>query len=474
MAPPLKPGTPRRYVAPAPGAPNSGGMPMGGMGGGCGQPNPFGGCGAGGMGGNPFGGMPGGGGMGGNPMGGGMGGPFGGMGGGMGGQGGGGKQMQPMKMPKWGRKARAPLEATVRIAEDVHMPTRIFATEGVAAEGEVERAIDAGFRHFDCASNFGNLRVVGRALERTLESGAVERADLFVTTKLWRTEMRDPRGALKKALRALRLEYVDVLVVHFPFALMPGYDTVPDVLMDFGACWRAMERLVDDGLARCLGVAHFEIAQLRGLLSSCRREPAINQIERHLNLSNAELVEFCQERKVAVAAINPTRGRAKKKLEQDPLLKQVAERKQRSVYEVVLRWHLETGCSPIAEGLEEPVDLLAMEMDGDDLDTLAVCDRDERDCHAGFRNFNRLPRDETWAGQRGMETLHDHVVFAIAFLLRGPLAHVGNPLCILLTRCFAFWARFIDPETTIRPLQDKLFMKFSTFMTKLANEDRSR
>lgn len=436
-----------------------GGMPMGGMPGG----QPMGGCGM------PMGGM---GGMGG-PMGGGCGQPFGGFGGGFGGMGG---QQQFAQGPAWGRKAAHPLKETLAVAGGVVMPTRIFGTRTCAAAAPLDAALAAGYRHFDCASQFGNLRVVGRWLESTLEGGgAVARRDLFVTVKIGRAELRDPRAACKAALRHLRLDAVDMLLLHFPAALMPNYDTAPDVLFDLAACWRHCEKLVDDGLARCLGVCNFEIAQLRGLLATARRKPALNQIERHPRLQQGALVEFCRERDVAVAAYNVFHGDAAA-LGTDFLMTRVAEKCERSAAAVALRWQLATGAAPIsfsATRAASNFDLFSFDLDGDDLDAIAMCDDDARDYHAGFLNYNRLPRDETWAGQRGVELCHDHVVFCVAFLLRGPLAVVGNPIAKCLTRCFTAFSRVVDPERTIVPVQDWLWTKLFTFFNRIANEDAS-
>jgi aldehyde reductase len=188
------------------------------------------------------------------------------------------------------------------------------AAATVSATGD---ALEAGFRHFDCAERYRNEREVGEVLQAGLAAGEVGRADLFVTTKLWNTNHRPERvaPALEASLDRLGLDYLDLYLIHTPFAFQPGDEQDPRdqngnllydrevVLLD---TWRAMESLVDRGRCRAIGLSDISSNGLLPIYEAARIKPAVLQVEAHPYLPETELLEFCKTVGVGRAAWHGT------------------------------------------------------------------------------------------------------------------------------------------------------------------------
>src|ERR1700683_4781699 len=153
-------------------------------------------------------------------------------------------------------------------------------------------ALEAGFRHFDCAERYGNEREVGKALKQGLAAAGIARGDIFVTTKVWNTNHRPARvePAFEGGLERLGLSYLDLYLIHTPFAFQPGdnqdpRDAAGNVLYDRGVTlldtWKAMEILVDHGKCRAIGLSDLALDQLAPLYESARIKPAVVQVEAH-------------------------------------------------------------------------------------------------------------------------------------------------------------------------------------------------
>ena len=170
-------------------------------------------------------------------------------------------------------------------------------------------ALQAGFRHFDCAERYRNEREVGEALQAGLAGGRLAREDIFVTTKLWNTNHRPERvePAFNASLERLKLSYLDLYLIHTPFAFQPGEDQDPrdqngNVLYDSGVTlldtWRAMEGLVDHGRCLAIGLSDIGLNELLPLYESARIKPAAVQVESHPYLPETELLQFCKEKEI--------------------------------------------------------------------------------------------------------------------------------------------------------------------------------
>ncbi|MFW9991171.1 MAG: aldo/keto reductase [Candidatus Odinarchaeota archaeon] len=187
-------------------------------------------------------------------------------------------------------------------------------------------ALEAGYRHVDTAKIYGNERDVGRAIRE----GPVSRKEIFVTTKLWNSDhgYSATIKACNESLEKLRLEYVDLYLIHWP---------VKESRLE---SWRAMETALDEGKCKAVGVSNYMVRHLEELLDNCSITPAVNQIE--LNPYNylymKEIVDLCRSKNIQLEAYSPlTKG---KKLN-DPKLVDVARKYSKTPAQILIRWALE-------------------------------------------------------------------------------------------------------------------------------------
>src|ERR1700744_4946487 len=196
------------------------------------------------------------------------------------------------------------------------LPAAGFGTlipDAVVTRQATTAALEAGFRHLDCAERYRNEEAVGDAIEEAFRAGTLRREDLFVTTKLWNSNHRPERvrPAFDGSRRRLQVDYVDCYIIHTPFAFKPGDEQDPRdehgrVIYDSGVTlvetWRALERLVDEGHCRSIGLSDIKLEQLREVVAAARIKPAAIQVESHPYLPEWELLEFCREHGIVVQA----------------------------------------------------------------------------------------------------------------------------------------------------------------------------
>jgi aldehyde reductase len=215
-------------------------------------------------------------------------------------------------------------------------------------------ALEAGFRHFDCAERYGNEREVGKALQARLAAGEIAREDLFVTTKLWNTNHRAERvePAFEASLDRLGLKYLDLYLIHTPFAFQPGDDQDPrdqngNVLYDHDVTlldtWKAMESLVDHGKSRAIGLSDIGLNELKSIYDSARIKPAVVQVESHPYLPETELLEFCKEKGIVFLAFAPLGHGMKPGLLEDPVISAIAVQVGKTPAQVLLAWAVQRG-----------------------------------------------------------------------------------------------------------------------------------
>ena len=215
-------------------------------------------------------------------------------------------------------------------------------------------ALEAGFRHFDCAERYGNEREVGEALQAGLAAGGIAREDIFVTTKLWNSNHRPERvePAFEASLDRLRLNYLDLYLIHTPFAFQAGDDQDPrdpdgNVLYDRGVTlldtWQAMESLVDRGKCRAIGLSDITLDTLKSAYESARIKPAAVQVEAHPYLPETELLEFCKEKGIVFLAFAPLGHGMRPGLLGDPVILAIADRVGKTPAQVLLAWAVQRG-----------------------------------------------------------------------------------------------------------------------------------
>jgi alcohol dehydrogenase (NADP+) len=215
-------------------------------------------------------------------------------------------------------------------------------------------ALEAGFRHFDCAERYGNEREVGTALQAGLAAGNIPREDIFVTTKLWNSNHRPERvePAFEASLDRLRLQYLDLYLIHTPFAFQPGDDQDPrdrngNVLYDHDVTlldtWRTLETLVDRGKCRAIGLSDIGLHELKSIHEAARIKPAVVQVESHPYLPETELLEYCKENGVVFLAFAPLGHGMKPGLLEDPVISAISARVGKTPAQVLLAWAVQRG-----------------------------------------------------------------------------------------------------------------------------------
>ena len=238
-----------------------------------------------------------------------------------------------------------------------HMPALGFGTlipDAAVTITATRDALEAGFRHFDCAERYRNEREVGEALQLGLAAGEIAREDIFVTTKLWNSNHRPERvqPAFDASLDRLRLDYLDLYLIHTPFAFQPGDEQDPrdqngNVIYDDGVTlldtWRAMESLVDHGRCRAIGLSDITLDGLLPIYEAARIKPAAVQVESHPHLPETELLEFCKEKGIVLLAFAPLGHGMKPGLLEDPVISAVAARVGKTPAQVLLAWAVQRG-----------------------------------------------------------------------------------------------------------------------------------
>jgi diketogulonate reductase-like aldo/keto reductase len=224
----------------------------------------------------------------------------------------------------------------------------------VATTQATRTALDVGYRHFDCAERYRNEQSVGDALQAAFKAGTIRRQDVFVTTKLWNTNHRPERvrPAFDASLRRLQLDYADCYLIHTPFAFQPGDDQDPrdehgQVIYDPGVTlvetWRALERLVDEGHCRSIGLSDVGLEKLREVVSAARIKPAVVQVESHPYLPEWELLDFCREHGIVLLAFAALGHAMNPRVLDDPVITSIAKRLHKTPGQVALAWAVQRG-----------------------------------------------------------------------------------------------------------------------------------
>jgi diketogulonate reductase-like aldo/keto reductase len=270
----------------------------------------------------------------------------------------------------------------------------------------VRKALQVGWRHLDCACDYGNETEVGAGVAQTLAGGVCRRDELWMTSKLWNTYHRPEhvRLACERSLRDLGLDYLDLYLMHFPIALEfvpferrypPGWLDEPEaeepamkpVRVPLSETWAAMEVLVDAGLVRSIGVCNFGTSLLRDLLSHARIPPAVLQVELHPFLAQERLLRFCVDQDIAVTAFSPFGSLSYSSQEENVLetaeVRAAAERHGRTPAQVVLRFGIQRGTAVIpktsqSHRLVENLDLFSFSLSEEEMGDISGLDRHRR------------------------------------------------------------------------------------------------
>lgn len=195
----------------------------------------------------------------------------------------------------------------------------LFQTRGQDVYDYIVMAIDRGVRMIDSAYVYLNETEIGKAVKQKIDEGVIKREDMFIITKLWNTHHRPDlvKGACVESLKNLGMDYVDLYLMHNPYAFREGDDLYPrddnnEVIpsdVDFIDTWHEMEELYTSGLAKNIGISNFNELQLIRLLKLCEHPPSVMEFECHPFITQYELSAFCKKNNIMVIAFGPLGGK---------------------------------------------------------------------------------------------------------------------------------------------------------------------
>jgi D-xylose reductase len=317
----------------------------------------------------------------------------------------------------------------LQLASGHHLPAvglglwKIPPADSPAIVGE---AVKCGYRHFDCASDYGNESDVGAGLQAVQMNGLCRRENMWVTSKLWNSNHAPEhvRPALRRTLSDLRLDYLDLYLIHFPIATKyvpperrypAGWLYDPEARqprmelanVPIRDTWQAMEEVVRSGLARHIGVSNFGVSLIRDLLSYADIRPAVLQVELHPLLTQEKLLRYCREHGIVVTGFSPLgapsyvplgMAEINESALDHPVIKQIASAAARTPAQIVLRWAVQRGTAVVVKSsqpsrLKENIAIFDFELSSQQMHAISGLNRNRRFndpgvfCEAAFNTF---------------------------------------------------------------------------------------
>ncbi|WP_413442303.1 aldo/keto reductase [Synechococcus sp. MIT S1220] len=255
-------------------------------------------------------------------------------------------------------------------------------------------ALKIGYRHIDCASIYGNETEIGEAIEYSRKAFKISRDDLWLTSKLW-NDCHQPefvRPALLQTLQDLKLERLDLYLIHWPVSQRHGIkiakeanEQISRTELPLSETWKAMEALVKEGLIREIGVSNFSSNKLHALMKSATIQPCMNQVERHPYLQQTSLVSTCEQSKIAITAYSPlgSGGSNNLNLLQEPLIQDISGQYNCAPAQVLLAWGLAKNTIVIPKSihpqrLQSNLDSINIQLQKDDISRIDTLERHHR------------------------------------------------------------------------------------------------
>ncbi len=239
----------------------------------------------------------------------------------------------------------------------VAIPALGFGTlipDPVATRVATKAALEAGFRLLDTSERYRTENEVGEAMQEVFKEGKIKREDVVVVTKLWNNNHRPERvkPAFEASLKKLRLDFIDLYLIHTPFAFQPGEEQDPrdangKVIYDKAATlldtWRALEALVDEGKCKAIGLSDVSLEQVKGIVEAARIKPAVVHVESHPYLPEWELLNYCKSNGIVLQAFAALGHSSVPKLLDDPVITTIARRVNKTSAQVLLAWAIQRG-----------------------------------------------------------------------------------------------------------------------------------
>ncbi len=260
----------------------------------------------------------------------------------------------------------------------------------------IEKAvIDFDYRHIDCASVYGNEKEIGEAFNKIFSSKKVSRNDLFITSKLWNTKHHpdNVEKACKQTLNDLQIDYLDLYLMHWGIAFAPGNNLEPigkngmvrTEPVSIKETWQAMEKLVEEGLVKSIGVSNFTVMMIIDLLSYARIKPVMNQVEIHPYNSQQELVDFCHKQGIQVTAYSPLGSsdlNSQRPID-DKTVIEIAACYKKTPAQILIRWSLQRDLVVIPKStnfdrVAENIDVLGFELSNNDMEKINKLNKNYR------------------------------------------------------------------------------------------------
>jgi diketogulonate reductase-like aldo/keto reductase len=224
----------------------------------------------------------------------------------------------------------------------------------IATRTATKAALEAGFRQLDASERYRNEKEVGEAIQEVFQAGKIKREEVFIATKLWNNNHRPERvkPAFEASLKRLQLDYVDLYLIHTPFAFQPGDEQDPrdangNVIYDKGVTlldtWGALERLVDEGKCKAIGLSDVSLDQTQEIFEAGEIKPAVVHVESHPYLPQWDLLDYCRKNGVVFQAFAALGHSSEPKLLEDPVITAIAMRVNKTPAQVLLAWAIQRG-----------------------------------------------------------------------------------------------------------------------------------
>ena len=249
----------------------------------------------------------------------------------------------------------------------------------IATKNATKAALEAGFRGLDTAERYRTEKEVGEAMKEVFKEAKIRREDVFVATKLWNTNHRPERvkPAFEASLRGLQLDYLDLYLIHTPFAFQPGdvqdpRDANGNVIYDKSVTlldtWAALEKLVEEGKCKAIGLSDVGLEKVKDIFAAATIKPAVVHVESHPYLPEWDLLDYCRKNGIVLQAFAPLGHNSEPNLLADPVITAIADRVGKTPAQVALAWAVQRGTALLTttktrSRLEENFDVSTLPQD---------------------------------------------------------------------------------------------------------------